>query len=105
MARHQRVHPRWRPRVPNLLHQQPRRRADGEHLELPRHHCARAPGGVGGLAEGLPTDPAVRVVDLARRVRGDGSGSARPGATPRRPVALVEAALIIYMTTIKHTLL
>ena len=24
--------------------------AMGEHLELPRHHGARAPGGVGGLA-------------------------------------------------------
>ena len=56
-------------RVPHLLHQQPRRRGDGEHLELPRHHCARAPGGVGGLAGGLPPDPAVRVVELARRIR------------------------------------
>src|SRR5437588_5789697 len=45
----------------------PRRRADGEHLELPRYHCARAPGGVGGFAEGLPPDSDVRVVDLARR--------------------------------------
>ena len=67
VARHERVHPRRRPRVPHLLHQQPRRRGDGEHLELPRHDCARAPGGVGGLAGGLPPDPAVRVVDLARR--------------------------------------
>ena len=31
-------YPRRRPRVPHLLHQQPRRRGDGEHLELPRHH-------------------------------------------------------------------
>src|SRR6267143_1354782 len=38
-------------------------------MELPRHHCAWAPGGMGGFAEGLPPDPAVRVVDLARRTR------------------------------------
>ena len=69
VARHERVHPRRRPRVPHLLHQHPRRRGDGEHLELPRPDCARAPGGVGGLAGGLPPDPAVRVVDLARRIR------------------------------------
>ena len=42
---------------------------DGRHLELPRHDRARASGGVGGLARGLPADPAVRVVELARRVR------------------------------------
>ena len=42
---------------------------DGRHLELPRHHRARPPGGVGGLARGLPPDPAVHVVELARRVR------------------------------------
>ena len=56
-------------RVPDLLHQQPRRRADGEHLELSRHHGARAPGGVGGLAGGLPADAAVQVVELARQLR------------------------------------
>ena len=55
--------------------------AMGEHLELPRHDRARAPGGVGGLARGLPADPAVRVVELARRVRRgrDGPGLERPG--------------------------
>jgi len=37
-------------RVPHLLHQQPRRRGHGEHLELPRPDRARTPGGVGGLA-------------------------------------------------------
>ena len=50
VARHERVHPRWRPRVPQLLHQQPRRRGAREHLELPRYDCARAPGEVGRLA-------------------------------------------------------
>ena len=69
-------------RVPHLLHQQPRRRADGEYLELPRHHCARAPGGVGGLAEGLPSDPAVRVVDLARRTKP--TDADRPGLVQLR---------------------
>ena len=36
---------------------------------LPRHHRARAPGGVGGLAGGLPADAAVHVVEAPRRVR------------------------------------
>ena len=67
VARHQRLHPRRRPDLPHLLHRQPRRRGDGQHLELPRHHRARPPGGVGGLAGGLPADAAVRVVGLARR--------------------------------------
>src|SRR5712671_2020391 len=54
MARPQRVHSRWRARVPYLLHQRPRRRGYGHHLELPRHDGAWASGDVGGLAEGLP---------------------------------------------------
>src|SRR5262249_11937653 len=33
--------PRWRARVSHLLHQQPRRRGDGDHLELPRRDAAR----------------------------------------------------------------
>ena len=49
--------------------QQPRRRGDGRHLELPRHDGARATGGVGGLAGGLPAEPAVQVVELARELR------------------------------------
>ena len=36
-------------RVPHLLHQQPRRRGVRQHLELPRHDRAWAPGGLGGL--------------------------------------------------------
>ena len=70
VARHQRLLPRRRgPDLPHLLRQRPRRRGDGQHLELPRHHRARAPGGVGGLAGGLPADPALRVVEAPRRVR------------------------------------
>ena len=69
----------------------PRRRVDGQHLELPRPHGARAPGGVGGLAGGLPPDAAVRVVEVARRLRRrDVAGApradrARPGGPRRRP--------------------
>ena len=57
--------------------EQPRRRGDGQHLELPRHHRARTSGDVGGLTRGLPAGRAVRVVDLARRPKTDGH---RPGA-------------------------
>ena len=71
VARHQRLHPGRRPHLPHLPHRQPRRRGDGEHLELPRHHRARAPGGVGGLARGLPADAVLPVVELPRRVRRD----------------------------------
>src|SRR5215213_4780259 len=49
VARHERVLLRRRARVSHLLHQQPRRRGDGEHLELPRHYAARPPGALGGL--------------------------------------------------------
>ena len=55
--------------VPHILHQQPRRRGDGDHLELPRYHAARPSGDLGGLARGLPPDPAVQVVELARQLR------------------------------------
>ncbi len=40
----------------------------GNTLELPRHHRARPPGGMGGLAGGLPANPAVPVVELPRRL-------------------------------------
>src|SRR5215471_18354104 len=69
VARHQRLYSRGRPDLPDLLHQQSRRRANGQHLELPRHHRSRPPGDVGGLAGGLPTNPAVPVVELPRRAR------------------------------------
>ena len=100
VARHERVHPRRRPRVPHLLHQRPRRRGDGEHLELPRHHCARAPGGVGGLAGGLPADAAVPVVELARRVRGHPAVRRGPRPDPsghrRRVIARVAGAPVLH---------
>src|SRR5580658_2389080 len=69
MARPQRVHPRRRACVPHLLHQRPRRRGDGHHLELPRHDGARTSGDLGGFAGGLPPEPAVQVVELARQLR------------------------------------
>src|SRR4051794_20189356 len=69
VAWHQRLRPRRRPRLPHLLRRQPRRRGDGQHVELPRHHRARAPGAVGGLSRGLSPDAAVSVVEPPRRVR------------------------------------
>ena len=68
--------------LPHLLRRQARRRGDGQHLELPRHHRARAPGDLGGLAGGLPADPGLRLVEPPRRVRRRGQLRARPlGAT------------------------
>jgi hypothetical protein len=81
MARDQRLHPRPRPDLPQLLHPRPRRRAPGQHLELSRHHRARAPRGVGGLAGGIPTDTALPVVELPRRAR-HGSMRALPRGVP-----------------------
>ena len=69
VARHECVLPRRRARVPHLLHQQPRRRADGGHLELPRHHAAGPAGGLGGFARGLSADPDLQMVELARQLR------------------------------------
>ncbi len=45
--------------VPNLLHQRPRSRGDGEYLELPRYHAARPSGNLGRLTRRLPPDRAV----------------------------------------------
>src|SRR5438874_12696342 len=53
--------------------------------ELPRHHCARPPGRVGGFAEGLSPGPALRVVDLARRIR---RCSTVPGVSTRNESGL-----------------
>ena len=53
----------------------------GNTWTYPRHDRARPPGAVGGLARGLPADPAVRLVELARRIR------KRAGALTRSPPA------------------
>ena len=53
--------------------------AHGRHVGLPRHHRARTPGGVGGLAGRLPADSDLRVVEAPRRVRRIGVGF---GASP-----------------------
>src|SRR5467141_178320 len=84
MARPQRVLPRRRSGVPHILHQQPWRRGDGDHLELPRHHAARPSGDLGGLARGLPPDAAVQVVELARQLRHRGLARPEVGQGVRR---------------------
>ena len=61
--------------LPRLLHQQPRRRADGEHLELPRHHAA---GSAGGLRRTRP-----RAI-LRPRPTSGGTGTTATSPT-RRP--------------------
>ena len=65
----QRVLSRRRARVPHILYQQPRRRGDGDHLELPRYNAAWPSGKLGGFARRLPPDAAVQVVELARQLR------------------------------------
>src|SRR5271166_3707947 len=42
-------------------------RGDGDHLELSKHHASRTSGDLGGLAGGLPPDPAIQVVELERK--------------------------------------
>ena len=42
--------------------------AIGDRLEPPRHHGARSSADLGGLGRGLPPDPAVQVVELARQL-------------------------------------
>ena len=69
------VHPRRQQGVPDLLHQQPRRRADGRHLELPRHHAARPPGGLGGFS-------GRQSADADRTNGGTGTTVTSPDAAP-----------------------
>ncbi len=54
---------------PHVLHRRSRRRGVRQHVELPRHDRAWAPGDVGGLPGGLPADQALPMVALARRLR------------------------------------
>src|SRR5258708_9462677 len=84
MARPQCVRPRRRAGVSHILHQQPRRRGDGDHLELPRHYAARPSGDLGGLARGLPPDAAVQVVELDRQLRHRGLAGPEVGQGVRR---------------------
>ena len=60
----------------------PRRRGAGQHLEPPRHHRARPPGAVGGLARGLPADPGLRLVEPATTSTTRPRGSSTPCRTP-----------------------
>ena len=59
----------------------------GRHLGLPRHHRARAPGELGGLARGLPADPGLRLVEPPRRVRRARPASSTPCRRRPRPSA------------------
>ena len=58
VARHQRLPAGRGSDLPHLLRRRARRRGPRQHVQLPRHHAARAPGGMGGLARGLPAGPA-----------------------------------------------
>ena len=60
--------------VPHLLHQRPRRRGDGDHLELPRHHAARPSGDSGRTRQ--------RVTPRPRRTSG-GTGTTTTTPRPR----------------------
>src|SRR5207245_11657598 len=86
MARPQRVLPRRRSGVPHILHQQPRRRGDGDHLELPRHHATPPPGDLGAPARRSPPHPALHMPPLPRplRTRPHASPDAPPAAPPTR---------------------
>src|SRR5579872_5855634 len=68
MARHQRLLPRRRERVSDVLPQQSRRRGSGKHVGLPRHHAARASRELGRFTAGLSADRALQMVELARLV-------------------------------------
>jgi predicted dithiol-disulfide oxidoreductase (DUF899 family) len=57
VARPQRVLPQRRQGLSHLLHQQPQRRGDGEHLELPRCDATRTSGDLAGSPEDYPQTP------------------------------------------------
>ena len=73
--------------LPHLLRRRARRRGPRGDVQLPRHHSARAPGGLGGLARGLPAGPARRrlVVAAPRRVRVRPARVAARRRDPHRP--------------------
>jgi hypothetical protein len=52
-----------------LYHGRTRRRGARERLDLPRPDAARPAGDLGGLAGGVPADPALPVVAPPRRIR------------------------------------
>ncbi len=84
LARHQRLPAGRGSDLPRLLRRRARRRGPRRHVQLPRHHAARAPGGLGGFARGLPAGPAWRLLVVAtpRRVR---ARPARAAARRRDP--------------------
>ena len=81
--------------LPHLLHRQPRRRGDGQHLELPRHDRTRPPGGLGGLTAratrrrrrtggGTTTTPTGTRRDRPYRGAAAGGAAARPDRRRQR---------------------
>ena len=94
--RAQRLPPRRRSGLSDLLHRRTGHGDAGHRLDLPRPDPAWAPGDLGGLARGAPADTAVRVVATSRRVRGGArsderarriSSTASPaGSTPGSPM-------------------
>ncbi len=69
----------------------------GSTWSYPRPHRARPPGGVGGLARGLPPDPAVRVVATGTTntaTRGGPSRDAQQKERERLTAALLHAETV-----------
>ena len=71
--------------LPHLSDQEPRRRADGRHLELSRHHPARPPGALGGFAGRLSAVADLQMVELERQLRGWCARPTRNGSRSRTP--------------------
>ena len=81
-------YPRRRQAFPHLLHQQPRRRADGGHLELSRHHRrsgARRSGRISpkAIRRPRPTNGGTGTTATSKTPRPTRSGS--KCRTPERP--------------------
>ena len=80
-----------------------RRRGAGQRLGLSRHDGARPPGGLGGLARGLPADQALRLVEPPRRVRQRDRLRGRPLRGRRLPARLeVTVVIALQSNTSTH---
>jgi predicted dithiol-disulfide oxidoreductase (DUF899 family) len=68
-VRTERLLPRRRRHLPNLLHELARARGDRAGVELSRSVPSRPPRDLGGLSRGLAADGALQVVAASRRVQ------------------------------------